>query len=622
MKFFPTAFLVLCILGCIACSAVSADLVAPVQKTQPFELQQVKLLDGPFLKALELNKKYLQSLDLDRQLHTFRLVAGLPSTAKPLGGWESPEHGGRGEFFGHSLSARALLYAATKDEQLKKDLDYLVAELAKCQQAIGTSGYLHAEPESVFDQLETGGHVEGIYYTVHKLMAGLLDVYHYCGNQQALEVAKKLGNWVNMRASRLTPEHWQKILDVEFGGINESLYNLYAVTKDPVYLEAARRFDHEKIYAPLAEKHDALKGLHANTTIPKIIGAARAYEITGNERMHTIADYFWNEVVDHRCYATGGTSNGEKWNDDPDKLAGQLSNWTQECCCTYNMLKLARLIFGWTADVRAADYYERALYNGILGTQNPETGLTQYHLALAGGYYKTFATPMDSFWCCTGTGVESFAKFGDSIYFHNADTLWVNLFIASELNWKEKGMTVRQLTKFPEEASTALEFDVKVPVDLAVKIRVPYWTTKGITAKINGQPRAVEAQPGSYAEINRTWEKGDRLEIEIPMSLHLHAMPDDKNVAAIMYGPLVLAGCLRDMTPAEINNHNTAPGDPPVEVPAFSVNMHDLDSWIKPIAGKPLEFRVEGQKTEMTLIPINALFGKHYAIYWKFMAKP
>jgi DUF1680 family protein len=460
-----------------------------------------------------------------------------------------------------------------------------------------------------------------VYHTIHKLMAGLLDVYTYCGNRQALEIAEKMAGWVDARSRRLKPEQWQRVLDVEFGGMNEALYNLYAITRNPRDLAAARRFDHEKIYAPLAARQDRLTGLHANTTIPKIIGAARGYEVDGGERLRQIADYFWHEVAEHRCYATGGTGNFEYWRTPPDRLAGELGPATQECCCSYNMLKLTRHVFAWTGDPRAADYYERVLFNSVLGTQDPSNGLTMYFLPLAGGYWKTFATPLDSFWCCTGTGVESPARFGEGIYFHDDRALWVNLFIASELKWPEKGLTLRQETRFPEQAGTALRVDLKQPLELTLRLRVPYWATRGASIKLNGAPLAVAAAAGSYAEIRRTWQSGDCLTIEMPMQLHLQPMPDNEHLAAILYGPLVLAGRLGALSAKELNDHGAAPAGPPCAVPQL-VGGADPAAWIKPVAGKSLEFRTQGQKRNVTLVPLCFLFGQRYAVYWRITPNP
>jgi hypothetical protein len=600
--------------------AAPAGTMAEPCAAQPFELQQVRLLDGPFLKALERNQQYLSSLDLDRQLHVFRVTAGLPSTAAPLGGWESPDHMGRGEFFGHSLSARAMLFAATGDARWKRQLDYLVAELSKCQQALGSTGYLHAEPESIFDRLEAGEDVQGVYYTVHKLMAGLLDVYRCCGNPQALRIAEKMAGWIDARSRRLAPERWRRILDVEFGGLNEALYNLYAITHDARHLEIARRFDHEEIYRPLGEGRDALLGLHANTTIPKIVGAARAYEITGDRRFRKIAEYFWRQVAEHRSYATGGTSNHEHWRTAPDRLAGELSNETQECCCTYNMLKLTRHVFAWTGDPRVADFYEKALFNSVLGTMNSETGTTMYFVPLAGGYWKTFASPLASFWCCNGTGVESFAKLADSIYFHDRDSVWVNLFIASELTWAEKGLTLRQETRFPEQQGIMLWLTARRPVELTLRLRIPSWAAHGGTIALNGSPISTTAAPGSYATIRRTWQNGDRLSLQLPMSLRLEAMPDDKNTVAVLYGPIVLAGCLADLSPKELQDHNPAPSGPPSAVPVLSVDRNNPAASIGP-SGRPLEFLAKTKGNGVRLVPFYSLFGKRYAVYWKITPK-
>ncbi|MHC4501451.1 MAG: beta-L-arabinofuranosidase domain-containing protein, partial [Planctomycetota bacterium] len=380
------------------------------------------------------------------------------------------------------------------------------------------------------------------WYTLHKIFAGLIDMYTHCGNEQALKVAEGMAAWAKSHLDNLNEEQTQQMLKVEFGGMNEVLCNLYAVTKNPEHLALARKFDHKVVFEPLAHFQDKLTGLHVNTQIPKIIGAAREFEVTGEPYYYNIATFFWDQVVDARSYCTGGTSNHEYWRSEPYRLAKELSPATQETCSTYNMLKLTRHLFYWNPDARYADYYERALFNGILSTQDPKTGMMMYFVPLASGYWKTFNTPNDSFWCCTGSGLENHAKYGDSIYFHDDKGIFVNLFIASELEWDEKGVRIRQETNFPEEDSTTLIIKTKGDTEFVLRIRVPYWATKGLMVSINGRPRRVPRKPGSYLTLERTWKDGDRVVVEMPMGLHLCPIPDDPTLAAVMYGPLVLAG--------------------------------------------------------------------------------
>jgi DUF1680 family protein len=597
----------------------------PVQrKAQPFPLKQVRLLEGPFRLAMERNRQFLHELEADRLLHTFRIAAGLPSSAQPLGGWERPNVELRGHFTGHYLSACALMHAAAGDEALKARGGAMVAELAKCQKANG-GGYLSAFPPEFFERLKDGKRVWAPWYTLHKIMAGLLDLHHYCGNDQALEVLEGMAGWTKRWADPLSDEHMARVLNVEFGGMNEVLYNLYATTGNREYLELAHRFDHERVFAPLAERRDALRGLHANTNIPKVTGAARRYELTGELRYREIAEFFWRQIVEHRAYCTGGTSNHEHWRTDPDRLAGELSSETQECCCTYNMLKLTRRLFCWTAGAGYTDYYERALFNGILGTMHPENAMTMYFVPLASGYWKMFSAPRDSFWCCTGTGVESFSKLADSIYFHDEQGIYVNLFIASALEWPEKGLRIRQETGFPEQQGTTLMVEAKRPLHLALRIRAPYWATRGIGAKLNGKALKNSAGPGSYLTLTRTWKSGDKLEVSLPMSLHVHAMPDDDSLQAFMYGPLVLAGQLgtsgltKEMMYSDPKHQQQLQGSP-VPAPDFTAVSKDPNAWVKPVAGQPLTFRTTGQTQDLTLVAFNRLFDQRYAVYWRVLS--
>ncbi len=592
---------------------------------RPFDLNRVRLLAGPFLDALEVNRRFLLAQDENRLLHMFRITAGLPSTAEPLGGWEAPVNELRGHYLGHYLSALAKMSQSLGDADLKARGDRVVAELAACQQKIG-NGYLSAFPEEFFDRLRDGKPVWAPFYTLHKIMAGLLDMHTLAGNAQALDVLQGMARWTGRWAQPLGDEHMARVLEREYGGMNELLYNLAAVTGRDSYRELAHRFDHERFFAPLAQGRDELKGLHANTNIPKVIGAARRYELTGEQRYRRIAEYFWREVTTQRAYCTGGTSNGEGWETEPGVLSTELSGYTQEDCTTYNMLKLTRHIFGWTADPACADYYERALFNGILGSQHPRDGEKLYYVNLAAGLWKLFGTPTQDYWCCTGTMSEAFSQFGDSIYFHDDAGVYVNLFIASELQWPERGVRLVQETRFPQEEGTTLRIQTGKPVRFALRIRVPYWTTGG-TAALNGHMLDGFAAPGGYFVLDRTWRNGDTVAVKLPMSLHLHAMPDDPTLAAVMYGPLVLVGRLGtdgltpDVLRAEPTKPRTVPEykEKPIAAPELRTRGSELSAWIQRGSERELEFRTVGQARQVTLVPFHTIFDERYAVYWRLV---
>ena len=591
---------------------------SPAPLARPFDLDRVRLHPGPFLDALEVNRHFLLAQDENRLLHMFRITAGLPSTAEPLGGWEAPVNELRGHYVGHYLSAVAKMSQSLGDSVLKARGDRIVTELAKCQQQLG-NGYLSAFPEEFFDRLRDGKPVWAPFYTLHKIMAGLLDMHTLANNAQALDVLQGMARWTGRWAQPLGDEHMARVLEREYGGMNEMLYNLAAVTGRDGYKDLAHRFDHERFFAPLAQGRDELKGLHANTNIPKVVGAARRYELTGELRYRRIAEYFWRQVTTQRAYCTGGTSNGEGWNAEPGVLSTELSGYTQEDCTTYNMLKLTRHIFGWTADPACADFYERALFNGIIGSQHPRDGEKLYYVNLAAGLWKLFGTPGQDYWCCTGTMSESFSQFGDSIYFHDDAGVYVNLFIASELNWSERGVRLVQETQFPEEEGTTLRIQTAKPVRFALRIRVPYWATHGGTAVLNGHGLDGFAAPGGYYVLDRTWRNGDTVAVKLPMSLHLHAMPDDPTLAAVMYGPLVLAGRLGtdgltpDVLRAEPTKPRTIPEYKGQPIPAPELRAQGAER----VAGRGLEFRAAGEKGAVTLVPFHTIFDERYAIYWR-----
>jgi DUF1680 family protein len=589
-------------------------------------MTQVKLLPGLFADAAESNRGYMQRLPADRLLYNFHANAGLPvGSAQPFGGWEAKADGKhstelRGHFTGHFLSASAQLYASAGDQEAKAKADEIVADLAKCQQKLG-GGYLSAFPTELFDRLDSLSQLPWApFYTIHKIMAGLFDMYTLAGSQDALKVVEGMADWADKWSGSKTEEHMQAILNVEFGGMAEVLYNLAAATNNDQWAKAGDRFTKKRFVNPLASRRDELRPLHANTHIPQVIAAARRYEISGDMRFHDVADFFFYEVSTARTYVTGGTSNGEAWLAQPRQLAAELkmSVSTAECCCSYNMLKLARHLYTWTADPRYFDYYERALLNHRIGAIQPKTGHTQYYLSLTPGAWKTFCTEDQSFWCCTGTGIEEYSKLTDSIYWHDDDGVYVNLFIPSELNWPDKGFGLRQDTRFPEQPRTALTVAVDKPVHLAVRLRIPSWLASGPTVKVNGRPLEATASPGSYLTLARTWKKGDRVELELPMRLHTESMPDDPKLQAILYGPLVLAGDLgaEGLTEQLI----TGPMGPrvqalPIEVPRFRAAA-DPASWIKP-GDQPLSFRTTGQPKDVTLVPLNAIFDRRHSVYWQ-----
>jgi hypothetical protein len=586
----------------------------------PFPLTQVRLGNGPCKTAMDADRQYLQSLPPDRLLHTFRINAGLPSTAQPLGGWEAPDCELRGHYAGgHYLSACALMYASTGDEDLKKNAVLVVSELAKCQAAM-KSGYLSAFPIEFFDRLRERQEVWAPFYTIHKIMAGLLDMYVYCGNEQALDTAEKMADWVGGYTGSLSYEHMQRVLGTEFGGMGEVLSNLYAVTGKEYYLRIAQRFDKKAFFDPLAEHRDELKGLHVNTHIPQVIAAARYYELTGERRYRDIAEYFWDEVVSERSYCTGGTSNRETWNTDPGKLSADLGPTTAECCCAYNMMKLTRHLFGWSPQARYMDYYERLVFNHRLGTINPEDGTMMYYLPLASGYWKTFGKPLDAFWCCTGTGSEEYAKLSDTIYFHDDDSIYVNLYIDSQVQWPEKGLRFKQETRFPEQQGTTITVSADKPVQLAVKLRTPYWA-RGGSVKINGTALPAFASPTSYLSLNRTWKTGDKIELNLPMELHMDAMPDKETIQAAMYGPLVLAGRF-DAVPNEMSYGSEGPktgGEQ--KVPDIVADSSHPTAWIEPDARQPLTFQTVGQSQRISIVPLYQVMHNRYAVYWKVSNK-
>lgn len=562
----------------------------------PVALPDVRFTDERLLSAQGRNAEYLRYLDLDRLLYAYRLAAGLPTPGESSGGWEAPGSPDRGNFLGHYLSACAQTFAASGDELLRDRGVAAAAELAKCQDAIGT-GYVQAQPAEKLDLLERGERLDwvGPYYAVHKLMAGLLDVHLLCGDERAADVLLGLVEYVRGRCDRLSDRELDAVLQREFGGMSEVLHNVYALTGDHAHLALAHRFDHASFLGPLALEHDNLAGLHANTQVPKILGAARHYELTGDPLYRAAVRFFWDLVAGPRTYATGGTSDDEHWR-DPRKLTGTLGSKNQESCVTHNMLKVTRYLLRWTGHARYGDYHERAFWNSVVGTQHPGTGMFAYFLPLGPGGAKAYSTPYDSFWCCMGTGVEAFARLTDGIYFHGRDEVLVNMIVASEARIPMLGVALTQQTRFPEEAATRVVITTAPRSELTLRVRVPHWAQQP-TLTVNGTAVAP-CQPGTIAGVRRRWRAGDTLRLETPMSLRLEPLPDELDTAAIVFGPLVLAA------------------QTPTTPMALAGVGDDVGAWVRQCGDGRLRFQADTASGILALRPLNQVVEEPYSVYW------
>ncbi|WP_033338573.1 beta-L-arabinofuranosidase domain-containing protein [Catenuloplanes japonicus] len=521
-------------------------------KIDTVPLNRVRLTDSRYRQNMARTAAYLRFVDVDRLLHTFRLNYGLPSTAEPLGGWEAPNVLLRGHTTGHLLSGLAQAAANLGDAELTAKSARIVAALAEIQAAAPaagfTTGYLSAFPEQVFTDLEGGANPWAPYYTVHKIFAGLLDQHRLLGNAQALAVARGIADWADARTGALSRETMQRVLHVEFGGMNESFVNLWRVTGDPRHLALARRFDHDEIFTPLAERRDTLTGRHANTDIPKVVGAAAAWSATGEARYGTIATYFWEQVVRHHSYVIGGNSNAEFFG-PPDQVVSQLGENTCENCNSYNMLKLTRLL--WLRDPGRTDYldyYEWTLLNQMLGEQDPDSahGNVTYYTGLSQGTRRqgksglvsdpgSYSSDYGNFSCDHGSGLETQTKFAENIFAESGDTLHVNLFIPAETGFR--GARVALTTHYPYDETVRLTVTGK-SAEFTLKVRIPGWADRP-SLHVNGVK--TQATPGSFATVRRRWRNGDVVELRLPMTPRWREAPDNPAVKALTYGPLVLA---------------------------------------------------------------------------------
>ncbi|MCE7000656.1 glycoside hydrolase family 127 protein [Saccharothrix sp. S26] len=576
----------------------------------PFDLGEVRLSPGRWMDNQTRTLSYLKFVDVDRLLYNFRANHRLSTQgAAALGGWEAPNFPFRTHSQGHFLSAWAQAWAVLGDTTCRDRANYMVAELAKCQAnnaAAGfNTGYLSGFPESDFDAMEAGSPKSVSYYSLHKTLAGLLDVWRHVGNTQARDVLLRFAGWVDWRTARLSYSQMQRVLGTEFGGMNAVLTDLYQQTGDSRWLTAAQRFDHAAVFDPLAANQDRLNGLHANTQVPKWIGAAREYKATGTTRYRDIASNAWNITVGAHTYVIGGNSQAEHFR-APNAIAAYLNTDTAEACNTYNMLKLTREL--WLLDPNRAsyfDFYERALLNHLLGQQNTAdphghicyfTGLNPGHRrgntgpAWGGGNWSTDYT---TFWCCQGTALEVNTSLANSIYFHNGTTLTVNLYTPSVLTWAQRGITVTQTTTYPASDTTTLTVTGNASGSWTMRLRIPAWTT-GATVSVNGVAQDIATTPGTYAALTRSWASGDTVTVRLPMRVVLQPANDNPAVAAVTFGPVVLSG----------NYGNTALSRLPVLDPTSITRTSGL------------AFTARADGATVNLGPFYDAHGFNYTVYW------
>lgn len=599
-------------------------------KAEAFDLHDVRLLPGRFMENMQRDSAWMMSVSAERLLHSFRTTAGVWAgleggymTVKKLGGWESLDCELRGHTTGHMLSASALMYASTGNECFKAKGDSLVNGLAEVQKAHG-NGYLSAYPEGLIDRNIKGSRVWAPWYTLHKILSGLIDQYVYTGNALALDVAEGMASWAYDKLNQLDEDTRRLMLRNEFGGMPEAFWNLYSLTAEPKHRFLAEWFYHNDVVDPLHEGYEDFGTKHTNTFIPKVLAEAREYELTGASDSYLASDFFWHEMIAHHTFAPGCCSDKEHYF-DPDKMSEHVTGYTGETCCTYNMLKLSRHLFCWTASPEVADYYEQALYNQILGQQDPETGMVTYFLPLKSGSHKVYSTPENSFWCCVGSGFENHAKYPEAIYYHKSDSLYVNLFIPSQLEWKEKGMTITQTTSFPEEETIAMAVSVDKAVKAAFLLRWPSWSGRP-EVKVNGRKVAVKVEKGNYIPVTRIWKDGDRIEVRYPMSFRLDRLPDDPSRAAVFYGPILLAGrlgtggftgCQPDSDPSEYNDYYKYDYHIPEGLDTFlEMGDGDLQSLFVRTSGLDFE-TIYGDR----LSPLYDIHRERYVVYWNLDVK-
>jgi uncharacterized protein len=610
----------------------------PDENPKTFPLSSVHLLDSPFKHASELNARYVMAHDPDRLLAPFLIDAGIEPKAPRYGNWENS--GLDGHTAGHYLTSLALMVASQDNQDARERLEYMVNELVLCQKANG-NGYVGGIPGGLAmwqeiaagDIRAAGFSLNGKWvplYNIHKLFAGLHDAYVFANNEKALKVLVGLSDFFVDICGNLSDEQMQNMLVSEHGGINEVMANLYHLTGNNDYLELARRFSHEAILNPLLDNEDRLTGLHANTQIPKVVGFMRIAELTGDEEWKGASEFFWRTVVENRSVAIGGNSTHEHFHPVDDFSSMIETREGPETCNTYNMMKLSRLLYQNGGSLRYIDYYERALYNHILGSQHPGHGGLVYFTPMRPQHYRVYSNPEHTFWCCVGSGIENHAKYGELIYAHDEKNLYVNLFIPSELKWEDKGLVLTQTTHYPESEETSMKLALSAPSEFTLFIRHPKWNDKApLQVRVNGKRVRGTSKPDEYYGITREWKDGDRVNVKFDMHTYGEHFPDNSPYMALLHGPVVLAAAtgannLDGLIANDSRMGHVAHGVliSREEAPVMIINDDQWTKKIVPVKDEPLTFKMDDllnteSTNDLKLIPFYRLHDSRYIIYWE-----
>jgi uncharacterized protein len=592
----------------------------PTAAAEPFPLESVRLLPSVYWTAIEANRTYLHRLEPDRLLHNFRVQAGLKPKGAVYGGWEGDSIAGH--TLGHYLSACSLMHAQTGDIECKRRVAYIVAELALCQ-ARASDGYVGGFTRKRGDVSEPGrlameevrrGEIRSTgfdlngswspFYNWHKLLAGLLDADRYCGTRQAVRIAERLGGYIEGVFAPLEDAQLQSVLACEYGGLNDSFAELYARTRNDRWLRLAKLIYDRKVLDPLTRRVDSLPNIHANTQIPKAIGLARLYELTGDPRYAEASGFFWETVTAQYTYVIGGNGDREYFQ-TARSISRHITEQTCESCNSYNMLKLTRHLYARLPEAGYFDYYERTHLNNILAQQNPRTGMFAYMNPLMSGSHREFSSPFDDFWCCVGTGMESHSKHGESIYWRSGSELIVNLYIPSTLHWAAEGLRLEMTTDYPFDETIRIKvLEHRPAASLTLALRIPGWCSRP-QMTLNGDPVPCAPKAG-YVRTSRAWKSGDVIELRLPATLRTESTVDDARTVALLYGPLVLAA---DLGPAT----ETWKGLAPVLVAS------DVLPAIVPTGSTPVTFQTKGlvRPQDVTLSPYAFQHERNTAVYFK-----